>query len=179
MRIAVWHNTGAGGARRHLFSHVRGLLGRGHEIESWCPDSATADYLPLGELVREHRTPLGWERRNRRGWLSSTAGLIVDPCRMLRAVDSACRAAAEAINGERFDLLLATNCIFSSVAPIARYVECPTVMYLHEPRRSLYEGGLDMPWVAPVNPPGRAGPPERRAWRWRRFPTRDWKPFRN
>jgi len=36
MRIAVWHNLPSGGAKRALYDHVRGLVDRGHSIESWC-----------------------------------------------------------------------------------------------------------------------------------------------
>ena len=37
MRIAVWHNLLSGGAKRALHDHVRGLVMRGHHVESWSP----------------------------------------------------------------------------------------------------------------------------------------------
>src|SRR5262245_54052410 len=54
VRIAVWHNLPNGGGKRQLYSHVQGLLRRGHHVEAWCPDSADRQYLPLAELVTEH-----------------------------------------------------------------------------------------------------------------------------
>ena len=60
MRIAVWHNLPSGGGKRALHDHVRGLLGRGHTIEAWCPSTADPDYLPLSELIPEHVLPLAW-----------------------------------------------------------------------------------------------------------------------
>jgi len=35
MKIAVWHNLPSGGGKRALYHHVRGLVERGHRVESW------------------------------------------------------------------------------------------------------------------------------------------------
>ena len=61
MKIAVWHNLGKGGARRHLFNHVQGLVALGHEVDIWSPDKAANDYLPLGHVAREHILPFTWK----------------------------------------------------------------------------------------------------------------------
>src|SRR5438477_13120952 len=61
MRIAVWHNLPSGGGKRALYEHVRGLIKRGHVVESWCPDSADQTYMPLSDMVEEHILPLEWK----------------------------------------------------------------------------------------------------------------------
>ena len=54
VKIAVWHNLPSGGGKRALYYHVRGLVERGHTVESWCPPTADLSYLPLRELISEH-----------------------------------------------------------------------------------------------------------------------------
>jgi hypothetical protein len=39
MEIAVWNNLNSGGGKRALYYHIEGLLKRGHEIISFCPDT--------------------------------------------------------------------------------------------------------------------------------------------
>src|SRR5229473_8596052 len=60
MKIAVWHNLPSGGGKRALYYHVRGLVERGHTVESWCPPTADVSYLPLRELIPEHAVPNEW-----------------------------------------------------------------------------------------------------------------------
>jgi hypothetical protein len=58
LRIAVWHNLPGGGGKRALYDHVRGLVARGHHVESWCPPTADQAFLSIGDLVHEHIVPL-------------------------------------------------------------------------------------------------------------------------
>src|SRR5258708_39613497 len=58
MKIAVWHNLPSGGGKRALYYHVRGLVQRGHSVESWCSPLADRSYLPLSEFVTDHVVPL-------------------------------------------------------------------------------------------------------------------------
>src|SRR5216683_3299275 len=60
VKIAVWHNLPSGGGKRALYYHVRGLVERGHTVESWCPPTADVSYLPLRELIPEHTKPFDW-----------------------------------------------------------------------------------------------------------------------
>ena len=63
MKIAVWHNLPSGGGKRSLYYHVKGLIERGHTVESWCPSTADRTYLPLDDLITEHIIPFNWEPR--------------------------------------------------------------------------------------------------------------------
>jgi glycosyltransferase involved in cell wall biosynthesis len=152
MKIAVWHNLPSGGGKRALYDHVRGLLDRGHTVESWCPPTADQSYLPLGGLVDEHLVPLGWSPNGKpRFHLTRGYGATLD---YLRAMDGHCRECAGEINRGGFDLLLANSSAFVAVAPIARYVRIPAVIYLQEPCRVLYEALPELPWVALGRPEG-------------------------
>lgn len=147
MRIAVWYNLPSGGGKRALHDHVRGLLALGHDLEAWAPETRDASYLPLADLIPEHVVPLNfhwsatpWERLG----LSSRAANIA------AKMEAHCRACAEQINAGGFDVVLANSCMLTATAPIARFLDVPSVLYLQEPFRVLYEALPDMVWPAPA-----------------------------
>jgi glycosyltransferase involved in cell wall biosynthesis len=164
LKIAVWHNLPSGGGKRALYGHVRGLAERGHTFEFWCPSTADLKYLPLGDFGPEHVLP--WDDSAPRPWLLRQyrePGLAI--LNRIAAMDRLCRAAAEAINAGGFDVLFANSCMLSAVAPIARYVTIPRVLYLQEPARGFYEAMPEPPFIARL-PPGR--------FRFRRSYVRSW-----
>jgi glycosyltransferase involved in cell wall biosynthesis len=149
MRIAIWHNLPSGGAKRALYHHAKGLIERGHTVESWCPPTADQSFLPLSDLLVEHIVPLGWQpatapSRSIQGVADYLSGM-----RLLRAMDKHCRQCAREIDRGRFDLLFANGCMFLRATPIGRYANIPKVIYLQEPNRRLYEASPILPWVAP------------------------------
>ena len=159
MKIAVWHNTGPGGARRYLYGHVKALLERGHSVESWCLSTTNQDFLPLGRIVKEtvkelpsrsSPSPWPWARLRSR-WNETTA--------TIKAVSDICRQCAAEIHQGNFDVLLAANCITTSVPPIGLYVKIPKVMYLQDPRRKLYEAMPDLLWTREPDRPLRITKP--------------------
>src|SRR5262245_39123175 len=98
MRIAVWHHLPSRAGTRALFFHLKGLVERGHHVESWCPPTADQTYLPLSELCEEHVVPLStqppWP------WLRGGRGLLgySEISRSLAAMDDHCRECASQIN---------------------------------------------------------------------------------
>ena len=72
MKIAVWHNLPSGGGKRALYYHVRGLVGRGHELACWSLDTADQSYLPLSEFAPERIVPTDlptdFKGRSRKGF---------------------------------------------------------------------------------------------------------------
>src|SRR4051794_29979327 len=145
MKIAIWHNLPSGGGKRALYEHVRGLLGKGHQLEAWCPPTADLSYLPLADLIPEHVVPLDqpkltdWEHRLR----------IPGPIGPhLASMERHCRMCVDEINAAGFDILFAQSCQFYAVAPIGRLISIPKVLYLQEPRRPLYEPWPRLPWLA-------------------------------
>jgi glycosyltransferase involved in cell wall biosynthesis len=150
MRIAIWHDLPSGGGKRALHDQVRGLVARGHSVEIWCPDTADRSYLPLSPLAPEHVLPLGWRDVSTRSGLRDRVRWVLrDRHRNLAMLERHCRACADEINRGGFDVLLAHACRFVAVAPIARFVEAPRVLYLQEPNRALYEAMPTWPWLVP------------------------------
>jgi glycosyltransferase involved in cell wall biosynthesis len=160
MKIAVWHNLPSGGGKRALYYHVRGLVERGHVVESWCPPSSNRDYLPLGGLVTEHLVPLDI-RASRSSKLLKRSKILHEELRShllseIKALDQHCRQCAREINQGGFDILFANSSYIQGVSSIGRHVKIAKALYLQEPSRRLYEASEQgLSWIAipPVNRP--------------------------
>jgi glycosyltransferase involved in cell wall biosynthesis len=63
-------------------------------------------------------------------------------------MDQHCRDCAEEMSSGGFDILLANSCMTFRVTSIARFSELPSVLYLQEPYRRLYEALPEPPWAA-------------------------------
>jgi glycosyltransferase involved in cell wall biosynthesis len=148
MKIAVWHNLPSGGGKRALYEHVRGLLARGHTVESWCPPTADQSYLSLGELTTEHVVPLDWQPRAEKKLAARLTTLRLDPLTRIEALDRHCRQCAEEINRGDFDLLFANSSLYLSVSSIGCHVRLPKAIYLGEPSREFFEAMPDPLWNA-------------------------------
>lgn len=140
----MWHNLPTGGAARALDDQISGLIARGHEIQVWVPPSATpcaADRVLRTNVVplrRPGRAPA--LRRLRSAWRGSRPDL--------EAFDEHSARCAEAIREFDPDVLFAHSCQFFRVPAIGEFVECPSVVYLHEPNRRLAEASAQSPWIA-------------------------------
>lgn len=153
VRLAIWHNLPSGGAKRALHDQVRGLLERGHVVESWCPPTADQTYFPLGKLIPEHVVPLDWAPSKENGLWNRFAGTYRDIVGHLREMDEHCFECAQQINNGGFDLFFGNACQFFRVTSIARFLGGPKVLYLQEPFRWLYEALPQLPWIARPAPP--------------------------
>lgn len=150
MRIAVWHNLPSGGGKRALYDHVRGLLARGHEVEVWCPPTANRSYLPLADLVPEHVVALRWHSGS--GRLHKLRPLYWNMPSKLAAMDEHCRLCTEQMEQRGFDVLYAASCFIFTTTSIGRQVQLPSLLYLQEPNRPLYEALPELIWAAPRLP---------------------------
>ncbi len=148
MRIAIWHNLPSGGGKRSLHDHVRGLVSRGHTVESWCPSTADLTYLPLDEIIIEHRVPLEWKTRSSQTFLHRLQNRYYTIVDKIAALDEHCQLCANEINQGDFDLLFVNPCTFLRTSAILQYVKIPKVLYLQEPYRLLYEAMPRLPWLA-------------------------------
>lgn len=149
MKIAVWHNLPSGGGKRALFYHVRGLRERGHIIESWCPSTADQTYLPLRDLIPEHIDPVSIREIGSRRLRYHELGIAIAIRRRLKAMQEHTRRCARQMEQGGFDVLFAHSCAFFASPHIARHSRLPSVLYLHEPYRPLYEAQPRLPWRAP------------------------------
>jgi len=53
VKIALFHNLPAGGAKRALFEHARHLRERGHTLDGYVLSTANEEFLPLAPLCRQ------------------------------------------------------------------------------------------------------------------------------
>ena len=145
MRIAVWHNLPSGGGKRALYDHVRGLIARGHSVEAWCPPTADRAYLPLAGLIPEHVVPLRWHT----GGLGKLHPLYWSMGAKVRAMDEHCRLCAGQMGAGGFDVLYGASCFLFTTTSIARQSSLPSLLYLQEPNRPMYEAIPELIWAAP------------------------------
>lgn len=145
LRVAVWHNFSSGGGKRALYYHVRGLVERGHHVVSFCTPQADQTFLPLSTLVEERVVPLDLREPKPLRVLHRARWRHTVP-RIIKKMDAHCRAVADAI-GDDFDVVVSTSCQYLAVTPIGTYVRPPSVLYLQEPNRRLYEALRLLPWL--------------------------------
>lgn len=158
MRIAVWHNLPSGGGKRALYDHVRGLHQRGHHVSVWSPPTADKDFLALTEFGDEHVVPLNMPALNARGLRVSRAWRELSWCRrLLRAHDAHARVCAQQIDNGRVDVVLVNPCRHFRCSYIGSYLKTPSVLYLQEPHRELYEAIQGYPWGSMPYRPARVG----------------------
>ena len=106
---------------------------------------ADREFLPLPALVKEHVVPLNWHTPFRRTdeWL-----LTIRVARSIAALHDHVRECAAQIDSGGFDILFANTCQMVAAPPIGRYAKTPSVLYLQEPARSLYEAQPTLCWAA-------------------------------
>jgi len=149
LRIAIWHNLRSGGGKRALFEHAKGLAARGHHIEVWSPSTADLSYLPMSEFVKEHVLPFEWQPPVQAGRIENILYFYRTIASKLAAMESHCLACANEISAGSFDVLLVNPCIYFRSSPLGRMLKSlPSVYYLQEPYRWLYEALPKLPWLA-------------------------------
>src|SRR6266567_5588350 len=148
LKIAIWHNLPSGGGKRALNHLVSGLVARGHDIEAWCPSTADRSYLPMEQLIREHVIQLSWDQPETREGLSYLIWRYGETADKIAAMDRHCEQCLAEISAGGFDVLFAHPCTFFRVTAVARFAKIPTVLYLQEPNRDLYEASPRLPWLA-------------------------------
>lgn len=148
LKIAVWQNLPSGGGKRALYSHVKGLIERGHYVEIWCPSTSDQDYLPLRDLAKEHVIPFSWKARALHGRIRGIFTKYQDAMGKMQAMSALCQQCADEIHQNEFDLLFANSCAFYAAPFITRFVQLPRILYLQEPYRPFYEASPTFPWVA-------------------------------
>lgn len=148
MKIAVWHNLPSGGGKRALYYHVRGLVGRGHELACWSLDTADHSYLPLSEFAPERIIASESKDRSRERFTGRWSRSYNEAVGRMRAFDEACQRCAREIEAGDFDLLFANSALYYNVPYVMRHLRMKKVLYLQEPCRFMYEARPILPWVS-------------------------------
>lgn len=152
-RIALWHNLPSGGSKRQVWYHVRGLVARGYSVTAFRPPVKESGYLDLREWVEEIELPLDLPP-SLEGRLFAQLGKAYH---LPESQQAAMMAHAElfAKRAQEFDLTFANTCYQFAVPFVARFLpHQPTLLYLNEPSRPLYEARPELPWAKTVSAKG-------------------------
>jgi glycosyltransferase involved in cell wall biosynthesis len=141
MKIAVWYNLPSGGAKRALFCQIKYLLARGHYVEVWCPSTANRSFMPLSDIVCENVYSINWPSVKKTSLLWQVKKYI-NISKKIKMLEKHSHEVARVINKRKFDVLLAHGDQYLAAPSISRYVQIPSILYLQEPNRQIYEAFL-------------------------------------
>ncbi len=151
MRIAVWHNLFVGGACRALGGHLAGLREAGHELEIWTPGLRPEQVAAFREFGPVHVEPFGVKEADLLTGYKDPVS-IRRTRRIIARLKEAEARCARHIDRGAFDLAFVNGCSVSYLPLISSSLECPSVIYLNEPYRWLYEASPENRWRAPREP---------------------------
>lgn len=167
MRIALFHNLRAGGAKRALYEYARELKARGHHLEAFTLETADERFLPLAEVsARVHVEPLALPERLQTRLLPFALQYVNLGRRLaaLHALAAAQARVAARIDAGGFDVAFVHPDHLVQSPYLLRDLRTPSVYYCPEPLRRYYEyapppgapGGLKgrvrAAWYAPIEP---------------------------
>jgi len=151
LRIALFHNVGGMGPKRAIYQFARGLLARGHTLDLFTLDTANEQFLPL--------EPLGVRLARRDRWLKAPRVPELWPYALATAVESlarrrfqrqcanAYRRIAANIDAGGYEAVWVDACIFTETPFILPYLQTPSLVYCHEPKREWFERPLRRPAI--------------------------------
>lgn len=132
MKIAVYHNQPAGGARRALYELSKGLTLRSDTVDVFTLETADEAFLSSGDFARDIRV-FPYRLRSPIRFLA----YVNDVRRVLdyRDMDRVCRKVAADIDAGGYDVALVDVCRFLQAPPILMHLTTPSAYYCHEPPR--------------------------------------------
>ena len=136
-KIAVWYNLPSGGSKRQVWYHVRGLVERGYSVTAFRPPVPQGSYLAISDLVEEIEIPLEYPTISNRRLLLKIPEMYHFPERRQEAMERHCEEFAR--RAADFDLVFANTCMHFATPFVGRFVKQPSMVYLGEPCRPLYE----------------------------------------
>jgi len=130
LRIALYHNLPSGGAKRAVYEWTRRLAAT-HKIDVYTLSSADHDFCDIRPFVQEYRvfdfTPhrlfeSPWGRLNQ-----------LQRWRDLGELTRIGRCIAHEVNTGSYDVVFAQPCFYTFIPAFLRFVQIPSVYYVHEP----------------------------------------------
>ena len=143
MRIAVYHNSPSGGAKRALFEMVRRLVQR-HEVDVFTLSCASQEFCDLRSLVREHKVypfePLPL--------LPSPLGLFNHGLRTadLFRLGLVARWVAGEMNRGAYDVAFISNDQYTTSPMLLHFLKIPSVYFAQDPLRRVYDPPIPRPF---------------------------------
>jgi len=135
MKIAVFHNLPAGGAKRTLFEELK-YLSRNHKIYLFLLSSTSDRVFPVEPLAEKVY------RFNFDSSFSSFGGRLAADFRVFFKLPRVERQMAEFINKGGFDLALVHQDELTQAPYLLRYLKIPTVYFCQDYLRQVYEPAL-------------------------------------
>ena len=97
--------------------------------------------------MTEHVTPLRWNTGGPS--LAKLQPIYWNMHSKIAAMDEHCRLCAEQMRAGGFDVLYAASCFIFTTTSIGRQARLPSLLYLQEPNRPMYEALPELIWAAP------------------------------
>jgi glycosyltransferase involved in cell wall biosynthesis len=145
MKIAVWYNLHFGGAKRALYYHLKSLKEAGFDIEIWSLTERD-DIINFKELGKIHTLNVGEKEIGSMQGSFGNPRSIIKTLNLIGKLKKYQKKCADEINEGNFDLALINSCSVSYMPYIGEFLNIPSVLYLGEPYRWLYEASPENPW---------------------------------
>lgn len=130
MRVALFHNTPSGGAKRAIFEWTKRLSSH-HHIDVFTLSTADHGFCDIRPFVKRHRVfDFSPNRLFERPWGRLNQ---FQRWRDLNHLALTSQKIAEEIDAGDYDITFANTCSFTFTPGILQYIETPSVYYLHEP----------------------------------------------
>lgn len=147
LRIAVYHNLHSGGAKRVTAEHVQ-RLARQHAVTVFTPSSADQHFAAEAQLSGETQVvQLKYQPLRE---LHSPLGRLNQIVRLINAqrMDQLTQQLATRIDESGFDVVLVHPCQMTQAPQVLRHLRTPSLYYVHELPRRLYEESPKRPYYA-------------------------------
>ncbi len=141
---AVWHNLPSGGGLRALVAHVQALEGAGWRVEIFTPPSADRSFFDGLSTMRHHVVERSEPKAARR---FDPIGPYRARMNSLDTMETHAREVARRVDAGGFDILFANSCMEFRSSAVATFSATPSVLYLQEPYRWLYEAMPELRWL--------------------------------
>jgi glycosyltransferase involved in cell wall biosynthesis len=143
MRIALFHNTPSGGAKRAIYEWTR-RLATNHQIDVYTFDCADHAFCDIRPFVQQHHVFSFAPRR----LFNSPWGRLnqLQRWRDLGELTRIGQRIADAIHAGHYSVVFAHTCLYTFIPAFLQFVQAPTVYYLHEPFGQVFARQLQRPY---------------------------------
>lgn len=144
MRIALFHNTPSGGAKRAIYEWTRRLAAN-HQIDVYTLSSADHNFCDIRPFVQQHRV---FDFKPRKFFGSPWGRLNqLQRWRDLGELTRIGQLIADQINKGDYDIVFAHTCLYTFIPTMLEFVSKPAVYYLHEPFGRKFTREIERPYL--------------------------------
>jgi glycosyltransferase involved in cell wall biosynthesis len=146
LKVAVYHNIPAGGAKRALFNFVKELRKRGHDVDFYglgMFEEEPFSLIPFANNIYTDNVKRYHSLENLRPYFAMTYINLFKSLRYLNILNKQSKNIAVHIDGRGYDILFIHNCMYTQAPFILRHLKTLRVYYCHEPLRRVYEPIVD------------------------------------